>query len=73
MFVFNKLMMELANLMCGLVKDMKKMENLMIVINKLMKDVAKNEGVAKGLSLETPKMYIYSLVINQIRKTESFR
>ena len=69
MIVFKKLMMELANLMCGLVKDMMEMENLMIVINKLMKDVAKNEGVAKGLSLETPKMCIYSLVINQIRKT----
>ena len=30
----------IANLMSGLVKDMKEKENLMIVFNKLIKDVA---------------------------------
>ena len=40
MIVFKKLMMELSNLMSGLVKDMKEMENLMFVFNKLMKDGA---------------------------------
>ena len=39
MIVFKKLM-ELSNLMSGLVKDMKEMKNPMIVFKKLMKDVA---------------------------------
>ena len=57
MIVFKKLM-ELSNLMSGLVKDMKEIENPMIVFKKLMMELA-NERIGQGYEEMENLMFVF--------------